>query len=92
MSDGNGNGAKMKAAGDERAKRCVQMVLTFDPLTSSLEIGGEVASYDMARAMLAQADRWFDAQQRAANAIALRDRLDQSARDAAIVNSLRNRG
>ena len=95
MSDGtsNGNGARsaMKAAGDERAKRCVELVLTFDPITCSLEIGGEVVNYDMARAILAQADRWFEAQQRAANAIELQRKIQEAAQAQAIADSLRGR-
>lgn len=91
MVGGNGHVAEMRTAGDERAKRCVTLALTFDPLTFALQIGGEIASYDMARAILAQADRWFETQQRQAAAVELRNRLAQAARDEAIARSVRGR-
>lgn len=91
MSGGNGHVAEMRVPGDERAKRCVTLALTFDPLTFALEIGGEIASYDMARAILAQADRWFETRQRQAAAVELRNQLAQAARDEALARSVRGR-
>lgn len=89
MNNGDSYVSAMKAAGDERAKRCVTLALTFDPLTFALEIGGEIASFEMARAILAQADRWFETQQRQAAALDLRNKMQQAAADEQIARNLR---
>lgn len=66
------------------------LVLTYDRVRDHLEVGGKCNSLDLMLDMLARATRTLEAQQRAANAIALQQQMRQAAADAALAASLRN--
>jgi hypothetical protein len=84
MTYGNGNGA----AHDERPNGMRAIRITFDPHTFEMHINCDNMPLDCAHAMLTQATRWVDGQLRAAQVIALQQRMADAARTQAIVDSV----
>lgn len=83
MSNGegaNGNGLSDPGQLVRREDLIDELVLTWDRMTCRLNIGGRISSIDAALAMLAQAKRVFETQQRMQTVAAIKAQAEEQQR------------
>lgn len=86
MSEGNGNGAEHRVGID----LVDQLVLRYDRVTGTLEIGGQVLNDDVALGILQQAARVFETRLRIAAAREVQKQALDATRTQQILDSVRH--
>lgn len=85
--EGNGNPTRKDNGSGQAWPE--ELIIRFDPMTFSMHIDGHVSNSDMALAMLEQAKREYEAQDRIARLARVQAQLADKAETQRIANSLR---